>query len=436
MQIAAEWLERELLSVAPVVPLHQRLLHVAFEGKTVFLVASTGVNGINMLFNLVMGRLLTPAAYSQLTLLVTLHLIIGLLPTAAQTAAARFSAIYATNNNYERIVQLKYAGRRLMWGIGIVLSLIILIAAAPLAHLFQLEDPILLLPLALGTAFYVSMSIDRGILQGINGFYWLAAAYLSESVLRFIISVAFGLVLVSIAARLQGGAWAVGESMAGTWFISWLALRHFAHTDSPGKIDPAERKRWLGLAGLTLIALAGQALIANSDFLLVKSLFTSEQSGLYASVSVLGRIVYFGALPLTIVLVPFIARKQALGEPTRPTFLLMLAGGAAFCSALLLVTLLFAPLIVRLLYGDAYVAAASLLAVYTLAASLYVMTNLVVTYRVALGRGGDAWMPLAAGVLQVIGILIFHQTLLAVILVQVVLMALLLVVTLWRGLSN
>lgn len=434
LQDAADWLEGELLVRAPVVPLRQRLARMVLEGKTVFLVASTGVNGINMLFNLVMGRLLPPAAYSQLALLVTLHLVIGLLPTAAQTAIARFSAIYVANGDLAAVIQIRREGSRLMWGIGIVLALLLLATAAPLARLFQLDSPILLVPLAIGTTFYVSMSVDRGVLQGLNGFYWLAASYLSESVVRFIISVAFGLILVGTASRLQGGAWAVGESMIATWFIGWLALRHLPRLSVPPKPDALARRQWLRLAGLTLVALIGQALIANSDFLLVKSLFNSEESGLYAAVSILGRIVYFGALPLTIVLVPFIARKQALGEPTRPTLFLMLGGGALFCGAALLGAFLFSSTIMRVLYGEAYTAASGLLAVYTLAASLYVLTNLVITYRVALGRGGETWLPLVAGGLQVIGILLFHGTLMQVILVQVALMGLLLVVTLWRGL--
>ncbi len=322
-----------------------------------------------------------------------------------------------------------------MWIIGIAISVLIIIAAQPLARLFQLDDPILLLPLALGAAFYVVMSVDRGVLQGINGFYWLSAAYLSESVIRFVVAVGFGLVLADGFARLQGGAWSVGESMLATWFVGWLALRHLKHAEMPA-LDSEERQRWLKLAGLTLVALAGQAIIANSDFLLVQSLFPPAQAGLYAAVSILGRIVYFGALPLTIVLVPMIARKQALNEPTRPIFYMMLVGGAAFCSAAVLVTLLFGQLIMRILYGDAYLAGSSLLASYTLAASLYVITNLVVTYRVALGRGGETWLPLVAGILQVIGILLFHQTLASVIVVQIVLMALLLALTLWRGLRS
>jgi len=432
LQAAADWLERELLTPKP--GLRQRITGALLEGKTVFLLANTGVNGLNLLYNLVMARLLSPAAYSQLALMVTLQLLIGLLPSAWQTTAARYGAAYNAHDDLDAIHALRAFGRRWLSIIGVVLMLIGLIAAPFLANLFQLSGGGLLLPLLIAVPFFIVAASDRGVMQGLNAFYWLTAAYVGEAVARLGIGVALALMLMGAGAALEGAVWGVGQSMLITWFLGWVALRNLRRPQHKPAAPHVDQRVWIRLTGLTLTALIGQALITNSDFLLVKSLFSPAESGLYAAVSVLGRIAYFGALPLTIIMVPLFARRQALDQPTRPLFLIMLAGGAVFCTALVGTAALFPTLILNLFYGDAYLSAASLLPIYTLAASLYVIVNLVITYRVALGKASETILPMIAGIAQVIGILMFHDSLQQVITVQIVLMSLLLVAVLWRGL--
>ncbi len=434
LQAAADWLERELLTPKP--SLRRRITGALLEGKTVFLLANTGVNGLNLLYNLVMARLLSPAAYSQLALMVTLQLLIGLLPSAWQTTAARYGAAYNAHDDLAAIHALRVFGRRWWSIIGAALLVMGLIAAPFLANLFQLSGAGLLLPLLLAVPFFIVAMADRGVLQGLNAFYWLTAAYVGEAVARLGIGVLLALLLMGAGAALEGAVWGVGQSMLITWIIGWLALRTLRRlpTVSASRAPHADQSAWVRLTGLTLAALIGQALITNSDFLLVKSLFSPAESGLYAAVSVLGRIAYFGALPLTIIMVPLFARRQALDQPTRPLFFVMLAGGAVFCTGLVGTAALFPTPILNLFYGDAYLSAAALLPIYTLAASLYVIVNLVITYRVALGKASETILPMIAGIAQVIGILLFHESLQQVITVQIVLMSLLLVAVLWRGL--
>ncbi len=432
LQAATDWLERAIFTPKP--SIRQRVSGILLEGKTVFMLASTGVNGLNLLYNLVMARLLSPAAYSQLALMVTLQLLIGLLPSAWQTAAARFGAAYHAHDDHAAIHHLKRFGRRWMIRIGAGVVVISLITMPLLAQIFQVGDAGLLLPIIIAIPFFLVAAADRGVLQGIGAFYALTAAYVGESLARFAIGVLLVLLLAGTSGALDGAVWGVGQSMIITWFIGWLALHHMRPTHGDQAAPHTDQAAWMRLTTLTLTALIGQVLITNSDFLLVKSLFPPADSGLYAAVSVLGRIAYFGALPLTIIMVPMFARRQALNQPTRPFFLIMLAGGALFCAVLLALATLFPAQILNIMYGEAYVSAAGLLPLYTLAASLYVIVNLVITYRVALGKGGDGIFSLIIGVAQVIGILLFHATLEQVIVVQIVLMSALVIIVVGRGL--
>ena len=429
LQAAADWLERETLQPKP--SLVARVRGALTDGKTIFLLSGTAVNGVNLLNNLLLGRLLSPAAYGQLTLLVTLQLFFGLLPTAAQTVTARFSAGYAASKRTHLTAALYRYGRARLGTIGLGIAVVLMILAPFLTPMLQLNNMWLFLPVALATPFFVVMGVERGILQGREGYGWLSGSYVAEGIVRFAASVGLAILLANAGRALDGAVWGVGQGMFAAWVLAWVGLRGFAPADDVQ--DPEEIAAWRKLFGLTLVSLMGQAFITNSDFLLVKTFFSPEDAGLYAAVSVIGRITYFGALPVLVLLVPLVSRRQALDEPTLPLFLVLFAGGGVICAGLIGVSVLFAPLIIGVLYGEAYVSAAPLLAIYTLAASLFVLTNFIVNYRIALGRGDETWMPLVAGILQFIGILVFHDSLLQVILVQVALMATLLGGVAWRA---
>lgn len=432
LQAAADWLVEQMLT--PQRSLFQRLSGVLRQGSLVFLIASTGVSGLNLVHNVLMGRLLSPADYSQLTFIITLQLLLGLLPTAIQTVSARFTARYIAQDERSRLSILKATIGRFSWRVGLLTAAVLSVLSPLFVTLFQLSGVWLLLPIVLVMPFFIRTGVDRGLLQGIGAYFWLSGAYLSEGVIRLGMSVLLGYALLSVGRSLEGAVWGVAQSMLATWFIGWLAIRHFrADAVSRDELNYATlQSDWVRIGGMTALVLIGQALITNSDFVLVKNFFSPEDAGLYAAISVLGRIVYFGALPLTVVLVPLIARRQALDEPTNPILLLLIGGGVLVCSALIAGAALFAPTILGLLYGDAYADAAPLLAPYALAASLYTLTNLVITYQIALGSGGETWMPILAGTVQIVAVFLFHESLAQVITIQIVLMALLFVMVLWQ----
>jgi O-antigen/teichoic acid export membrane protein len=429
LQAAADWLEKETILPAPALNI-QRIITLLLQGTIVFALTNMAVNGVNFLHNLVMGRLLSPEDYGQLSFLITLQLFLSLIPITLQTVTSRYGAGYVANERYELLATLLRLGQRAALGSGIALMVALLVLAAPLADLFNIDDWRLFVPIALAMPFFMRIGPERGLLQSTDSYYWLSVAYFTEAAVRLGVGVLLVLLLEDAGNGLDGAVWAVGQSMLLTWFISWLALRHYQFPSEEQSTGEVLQWRQLGL--LTMLGLIGQMVITNSDFILVKSLFDQTTAGQYAAVTVLGRVTYFGVLPLSILVVPQVARLQALGHSTIPILRLLLVGGAGICSAILVGASLFPSLILETLFGDAYLDVANLLPIYTLAAALFVMANLMLTYRIALGQGGDTWMPALAGVLQIVLILLFHDTLQQVIIVQIGIMAILLAAVSWR----
>jgi hypothetical protein len=97
-------------------------------------------------------------------------------------------------------------------------------------------------------------------------------------------------------------------------------------------------------------------------------------------------------------------------------------------------TIAVPELLVQILFGAAYLPIAPLLWLYAIATALYALANVIITYHLSLGHSGGSLLGISAGIVQVGGLWLFHETLEQVVLLQIGLMALLLVALLvWDG---
>ena len=76
-------------------------------GGALLLVSTTVVNLGNYVFNLILGRWLGPAAFADLTLVVTLMLMLTLITATLQTVVAKFSADYTARDARGRLAGLR-----------------------------------------------------------------------------------------------------------------------------------------------------------------------------------------------------------------------------------------------------------------------------------------------------------------------------------------
>lgn len=394
-----------------------RLARGALAGGALLLVSSVVVNAGNYLFNLVLGRWLGPAAFAELSFVVTLMLVLTLITGTVQTVVARFAALYWADGDAARLEGLYTWSGRLAWAVGGALALALAAAAPALAATFKLASAWPLLILAAGLPIYFAQGVERGVLQGATRFVPLALSYQAEMWARL----GGAVVLVGLGLAVAGASIALSLSFAASWAVAWWAWR--AARAPGGALEGAERRAVLAYAGPVGLALAGQILINNSDVLLVKLLFAPEQAGLYAALALIGRIVFFATWSVVTAIFPIVAQKHRKGEPHGHLLLLGLALVAGSSAPVIAGAMVAPELAVRLLFGEAYLAVAPLLWLYALATAFYAMANVVVSYRLALGGAGGAALSLAAGVAQIAGIARFHADLGQVVLVQVFVMA-------------
>lgn len=399
----------------------------ALSGGALLFISMTIVNAGNYLFNLILGRWLGPAAFADLSLIVTMMLMITFVTVTFQLTAARFAAVHTADDDPAQLANVRRWLTIVAWGLGIFLFLLLSVGAPLWQQFFHTVSPWPFVILSVGLPFYFVQGVDRGVLQGQTRFGRLAVSYQAEMWVRLITAVLF----VAIGWSVSGAVGGITLSFLATWLVARTAGKGLPIAKALNHLD---QKAVMLFAGPVIVAHVSQILINNSDILVVKRFFEAEEAGLYAALALIGRIVFFATWSVVTVLFPIVAQKHKKGEPHRHLLYISMGLVAAVSGGILAATLLFPEFIVNILFGAAYLSVAPLLWRYALATSIYALANVIITYRLSIGDGTGSVIAVIGGVAQVILLWLFHTTLLQVVMVQIGLMGgLFLVLLIWDG---
>ncbi|GAB3572644.1 oligosaccharide flippase family protein [Spirosoma luteolum] len=363
------------------------------------------VNLGNYAFNLLAGRLVTPAVFGEISLLVTLLLALSFVAMAFQLTASRYP------HTRGRLV-------RVAWQSGAALAVVTVALSEPIRHFFQLAAVWPIVLLALSIPVYFAMSVARGTLQGQLNYRRLAATYQIEVWVRL------GLGLSLIYAGWGGLGVSIGllASLLACYGLSRPAL------SQPAGAPAEETGLVWSFFGTTLCYELSQVLINNSDVMLVKHYLPDHDAGLYTALSMIGRVVYFATWSVVMVLFPKVVEQQQQGLPTGHLFWGSLGIVGAISGVIVAGCALLPDLIVRILFGPPYLAVAPYLWQYALATSLFALANVFVYYHLSLDRRRPVWLSGMAGLLQIGLIMVWHGSFQAIIADQLVAMLVFLLV--------
>jgi hypothetical protein len=296
-------------------------------------------------------------------------------------------------------------------GIGLLLFLF----NRSLQHYLNLPDPFLISLLALGTAFYIPLGVRRGYIQGIHAFRALAINFMLEGFARL------------------GGAYlliAVGLGVKGAVLASVIAVvaSYFFAKPSPALQFRSRRIPMpFGEGVQAIVFFSGQVVINNFDIVLVKHFFASKEAGIYAAVSLVGRLVNMCAWSVVNTMFPVSAAARQSDREARPVLFMSLFLVFLILSVLILGLWAIPSFLWRTLFGSHFELAnfgglAPLLILYAITTGIYSLSSVMITYEMSRKIANTSWVQLAFSGAIVLGICAFHQNLRQIIFVQLVVM--------------
>jgi O-antigen/teichoic acid export membrane protein len=388
-------------------------------GGSLTLLAGSGLVGItNLIYNVVTARLLGPTGFAHATAVYTLLMLASAITLSFQVVCAKYVANHETAADKNAIFTALHLRA---WIAGVAIGLLLFLFNRALMRYLNLPDQVLISLLALGTAFYIPLGVRRGYIQGVHAFSSLAMNFMLEGVVR--LGGAF--VLIRLGLGVKGAVLASVIAVIASYFLArptpaWKSL-------SPHGIPIP-----FGEGLQAIVFFSGQVIINNFDIVLVNHFFVSTQAGIYAAVSLVGRLVNMCAWSVVNTMFPVSAAARSSDREARPVLFMSLGMVFLILSALILGLWAIPSFLWRTLFGahfelGNYGGLAALLILYAISTGIYSLSSVMITYEMSRKIANTSWAQLAFSGALVLGICVFHQTLRQVIFVQLVLMVILLV---------
>ncbi len=402
---------------------------------TLLFAATILVNGGNYLINLILGRVLGPEEFSEVSVIATGVLMLSFFAVGLQLTSAKYSATYIAEKNdvyLDRFINWLSKNTKM---ISIGLSIVLLLFSFQLQGFFHFNSFWPFIIIVVGIPFYFDFSISRGLMQGGDKFKNLAMTYLIEMAIRLIVT----FVLVLIVVKIDGG-WST-EAVSIGFLLSFIATFLYAkRPKSSEKKSTIENSQYRLIKKFILIIGVyelSQIMINNSDIMLVKHFFDNHEAGLYAALALIGRVVFFATWTIVTLLFPKVIQKEKNGESHTHLFWGSLLIVGLIGLAIIIACYLLGDWIIQLLFGNQFIEAAPYLWQYACATTMFACANVFAYYYMSLNKYLPVLFSVIAGLAQIILIWFFHSQILEVIWVQIYLMgALFFVMMLYYAFNN
>ncbi|MCX7820849.1 MAG: oligosaccharide flippase family protein [Brevinematales bacterium] len=362
------------------------------------------VGGMNFVFHILMQRMLGPEKYGVVYPLIILSLFITLIPNTFQFFMTRDLSILIHKN--EENEALYYIKNALKW--QFILSILLLLSyliLLPWLKVFlkieKTEDFIYLIVMTLFPFFYC---VFIAYLQARENFIYLSIIQIIPSIIKLLT----GFLVVYLTKNYLG---VIAAFIAGSVFTIILIMVEFLYKKDKIKVkkNNFETKKFFSSFIHSFPAISGFTILSNIDSIIVRSKLP-ELSGIYSSVSVIGKASFYIALSISTVFLPVLSKSEDLKKSNRLALIFL----TMFLLAFLGLIFISSPIISTLILKGQYAGFEKLLPFYSLAFIPYAYITYLVNYYVISKKKIYDISILIAIIIQIAGIFLFCKDLIMV----------------------
>jgi O-antigen/teichoic acid export membrane protein len=388
-------------------------------GGSLTLLAGSGLVGVaNLVYNVITARMLGPTGFAHVTAVYTLLMLASAITLSFQAVCAKY---VASHESYEDKAAIFSSLHIKSWMAGVGLCLLLCLFNRVITKYLNLPDQVLISLLALGTAFYIPLGVRRGYIQGVHAFSSLAANLMVEGLVRL----GGAYFLIKFGLGVEGAVLASVIAVVASYFLARPHPRLASFTKLKIPIASGEGVQ-------AIVFFAGQGAINNFDIVLMNHFFVPEQAGIYAAVSLVGRLINMFAWSVVNTMFPVSAAARSSDREARPVLFMSLTMVFLILSALILGLWAIPSFLWRTLFGAHFEVAnagglAKLLILYAIATGIYSLSSVLISYEMSRKIANTSWVQLAFSGALILGIWGLHHSLAQVIYERLLLMVVLFV---------
>lgn len=391
--------------------LHAFTSHRLIRSSAVVFIASTAANFSGWLYHIFVGRILGPEQYAELSALFALFFILNVFSAVLQTILVRFFSILKARQSLGEAVSLFWTSTKfivLCEIAGLFIALPLIPSISGFLHIRNYWYFVLVYLIFASTILSV---VNGGVLQGFQRF-------VSFSLLA---NIGMGLRLITgVLFAFFGVGWTLFSNVVAniiTYFLYFFPLSFLLRHKTKRLTITKDHAVRYGIP--VLLATLGITVMNTQDILLVKHYFSSYDAGIYSSLSVLGKVVFYASSAVGFVLFPIVAEKSELRSDFRRSVLFGLLAVAGM-SAVITLGYFVAPGFALLPFGASFSGAAPYLGWFGVFVTMYTMATMLLNILLAIGRASVWVAPVIAAFVQTVFIILFHRTLYEVVWVNTI----------------
>lgn len=372
-------------------------------------------------YHFLMARILGAADYGALDSLISLLYFLGVPMGTLGLVIVKFSSSFKGKQDGSAIKSMfsVFSSKTLL--VALIGLLIFALSIPLLASFLHLKSYSALGVIGLISFVAVFVTINRSFLQGMLRFVPLSLSMVFEATLKLTLSIIFvllGLHLFgAVLPILVGG-------IVAYFFTSFVLRKTFKKEKVTDDINYKQMGRYAVPVFISMMAFTS---LYTIDVVLARHFLDPMEAGYYASLSVLGRIIFFAASPISMVVFPMISEKFARGENYNKLLFLSLLLVSMIGAVISLIYLIFPSLMIGLLFGKEFLPAASNLFIFAVFIGLYSIAYLFNSFYLSIHQTKVVLLPLIGAVMQIVGLYLFHNNISEIIWVSLIVNALLLV---------
>ncbi|MEK7543308.1 MAG: hypothetical protein AAB557_00405 [Patescibacteria group bacterium] len=384
--------------------------HTLALSSVIVFAGSMGANIAGWLYHVFVGRILGTEGYGELAALLSLFYILNVPSSVITTILVKFFSVLKAGEEQgqaKRLIRVATIKILLAETIGMLL---LLVFSRSIASFLNIESLWYVVWLYLIFATFIVSVVNGSAIQGFQLFTASSVLTTIGMTLRLVFGAGFA---------YFGVGWVLVSNIFSNiinFGLSFIPLRFMARIkEKPLTIN---RRQALGFSIPTFITTLGITLLFSQDVLLVKHYFTSHEAGIYASLSILGRVLFYATGAVSFVLFPVVSERNASGKGHARLVAIGLMIIALVCIGLTAFYFI-APGIVLIAFGKAFYGAAQYMGPFAIFMSFFSLSSILIQTLLALDKVNVWIITAGCALLQTLLLILFHDTLFTVIVVNI-----------------
>lgn len=285
-------------------------------------------NFLQWVFSFVARRLTGNETFAIIGVFSSLSSLFGLFAGTISQSLERYLPYYVSAGSFGHAHQFKRAFARISVGVGLSITVFTLIAYEVIARFMAIEPAVLVLLFAPSLFIFFLLAYLRGVLKSFLRFDVIGVMMIVEGLVKTLVlgvAVYFHIPLLWIAAL------SITISLASSLVFGYVVLRmlgyekHLKLKASSEKVQLPKREVAFYAANAFFDDI-GLGLLLNIDVLLVNKFFSGFETGIYATLSFFGKILFLSGSMIGPLILPITASVLGKGKSSIKTFGWLLAG--------------------------------------------------------------------------------------------------------------